>query len=300
MTMRSNGNGAAARLNNRSPLLEALGYLRRNPSLAIGLSLILGLLLFSVVGRLLVSIEDASPLSAPPYQAPSAEYPFGTDKVGRDLLAVMIVGTPLTLRVGLLAGVLGVGFASLLAFAGAYYGGILDAVIRLVVDVGLTIPSILILILIAIALRGVNPTEMSLIVAATAWLWPTRTIRSQVLSLKERAYVDVARMSGMRGREIIVRELMPNLIPFIVANLVNTTASAILATIGMEALGLGPTSHPTLGMTIYWVILHAGVLGGYWWWWVSPVVIIVLIFIALYLTSVGMDELANPRLRRSE
>ena len=79
--------------------------------------------------------------------------------------------------------------------------------------------------------------------------------------MKERAYVDVARMSGMRGYEIIVRELMPNLIPFIVANLVNTTASAILATIGMEALGLGPTSHPTLGMTIYWVILHAGVLG---------------------------------------
>ncbi len=282
-----------------SALQNGLGYLRRNPPLAFGLGLIVILLLFSVVGRLVVNVEDASPLSAPPFKAPSAEYPFGTDKVGRDLLAVMIVGTPLTLRVGLLAGVLGVAFASVLAFTGAYYGGAIDAVIRLVVDVGLTIPSILILILIAIALRGVNPTEMSLIVAATAWLWPTRTIRSQVLSLKERAYVDVARMSGMRGYEIIVRELMPNLIPFIVANLVNTTASAILATIGMEALGLGPTSHPTLGMTIYWVILHAGVLGGYWWWWLTPVVIIVLIFIALYLTSVGMDELANPRLRRS-
>ena len=298
MSARSGGN-AVTRPDNRSALRDASGYLRRNPPLAFGLGLILILLLFSVIGRVVVNIEDAAPLSAAPFQSPSAEYPFGTDKVGRDLLAVMIVGTPLTLRVGLLAGVLGVAFASLLAFAGAYYGGIIDAVIRLVVDVGLTIPSILILILIAIALRGVNPTEMSLIVAATAWLWPTRTIRSQVLSLKERAYVDVARMSGMRGYEIIIRELMPNLIPFIVANLVNTTASAILATIGMEALGLGPTSHPTLGMTIYWVILHAGVLGGYWWWWLSPVVIIVLIFISLYLTSVGMDELANPRLRRS-
>ena len=298
MAVRAEGE-TATRLNSSSALRDALGYLRRNPPLAFGLGLILILLLFSFAGRLLVNVEDASPLSAPPFKPPSAEYPFGTDKVGRDLLAVMIVGTPLTLRVGLLAGILGVAFASLLAFAGAYYGGAIDAVIRLVVDVGLTIPSILILILIAIALRGVNPTEMSLIVAATAWLWPTRTIRSQVLSLKERAYVDVARMSGLRGYEIIVRELMPNLIPFIVANLVNTTASAILATIGMEALGLGPTSHPTLGMTIYWVILHAGVLGGYWWWWLAPVVIIVLIFVALYLTSIGMDELANPRLRRS-
>ena len=298
MAVRAEGE-TATRLSTSSPMQDALGYLRRNPPLAFGLGLILILLLFSVVGRLVVNVEDASPLSAPPFKAPSAEYPFGTDKVGRDLLAVMIVGTPLTLRVGLLAGILGVAFASLLAFAGAYYGGAIDAVIRLVVDVGLTIPSILILILIAIALRGVNPTEMSLIVAATAWLWPTRTIRSQVLSLKERAYVDVARMSGMRGYEIIVRELMPQ------PHSLHCRQSRQHHRFGHSgydwdgSTGPGPDSHPTLGMTIYWVILHAGVLGGYWWWWLAPVVIIVLIFIALYLTSVGMDELANPRLRRS-
>ena len=256
------------------------------------------LLLFSGVGRLLVDTEDARPLSVPPYKPPSIEYPFGTDKLGRDLLAAMVVGTPLTLEVGLVAGLIGVGIATVLAFVSGYYGGRLDTVIRSAVDVGLTIPSILILVLIAIAVQGVTVTQMALVVASTAWLWPTRTIRSQVLSLKQRPYVEVARMSGMGGLEIIFKELVPNLIPYIVASLVTTTASAILASIGLEALGLGPTDVPTLGMTIYWCILYSAVLQGYWWWWVVPVVIIVIVFEGLFLATMGMDELANPRRRK--
>ena len=281
----------------KSAALGVLGYFRRNPSLPLGLLLLLGLLLFSGIGRLVVDTENAAPLSAPTYRAPSREYPFGTDKLGRDLLAVMVVGTPLTLQVGLLAGFVGVGVATVLAFAAAYYGGRIDTVISWVVDVGLTIPNILILILIAIALGGISVMQMALVVASTAWLWPTRTMRSQVLSLKERPYVEVAQMSGMGGLEIIVKELMPNLIPVIVANLVSTVGSAILASVGLEALGLGPAETPTLGMTIYWVILYAAVLQGYWWWWLIPMGIIVTIFVGLFLASLGMDELANPRRR---
>ena len=274
-----------------------LGYLRRNPSLGLGLVLILGLLLFAGVGSLVVDTDDSRPLSAPTYRAPSREYPFGTDKLGRDLLAATIVGMPLTLRTGFLAGLLGVSVATVLAFTGAYYGGVLDAVIRWVVDVGLTIPGILVLILIAIAVEGVTPLQMAWVVSSTAWLRPTRIIRSQVLTMKERPYVEVARMSGMGGLEIILRELIPNLIPFLIASLVNTTASAILATIGLSALGLGPTAFPTLGQTIYWVILYSAVIQGYWWWWLTPIVIIVMVFVGLFLTNVGMDELSNPRRR---
>jgi peptide/nickel transport system permease protein len=102
----------------------------------------------------------------------------------------------------------------------------------------------------------------------------------------------------MSGLEIIAKELMPNLIPFLVASLVNATASAILVTIGLSALGLGPVDAPTLGMTIYWTIVFSAVLQGFWWW-LSPIVIVVLIFVGLFLTSLGMDEFANPRLRRA-
>ena len=278
-------------------MAETAAYLRRNPRLVAGLVLLIGILLFSSLGRLVIDVSLARPLAEPPYKSPSAEYPFGTDKFGRNLLAVMIAGTPLTLQVGLIAGVLGVGLATVLAFASAYYGGWLDRVVRWVVDVGLTIPSIMLLVIIAILVRDITLTQMALVVSSTAWLWPTRTMRSQILTLKERAFVEVARFSGMSGPEIIVRELMPNLIPIIAANLVSTIASAILATIGLEALGLGPSEAPTLGRTLYWVIAYSAVLQGYWWWWVAPIVIIVIIFLGLFLASTGLDEIANPRLR---
>lgn len=280
-------------------IAETAVYLRRNPRLVAGLALLMGILIFSGLGRLVIDSSLARPLSEPVYKPPSAEYPFGTDKFGRNLLAVMIVGTPLTLQVGLIAGVLGMCIATVLAFTAAYYGGVLDRVIRWVVDVGLTIPSIMLLVIIAILVRDITVAQMGLVVTTTAWLWPTRTMRSQILSLKERAFVEVARFSGMSGPEIIVRELMPNLIPIISANLVSTIASAILATIGLEALGLGPAEEPTLGRTLYWVISYSAVLQGYWWWWVAPIVMIVIIFLGLFLASTGLDEIANPRLRGS-
>ena len=282
-----------------SKAANVLSYLRRNPRLTFGLMILAGILLFSAVGRLLVDVNLARPLSAPAFRPPSAKYLFGTDKFGRHVLALMIAGTPLTLQVGLIAGGLGVSIATVLAFVAAYFGGRVDTVIRWVVDVGLTIPSILILVMIAIVVRDISVRQMALVVSSTAWLWPTRTIRSQVLSLKERNYVELARLSGMGGLEIIFRELMPNLMPIIVANLVSTISSAILATIGLEALGLGPSEAPTLGRTIYWVMLYSAVLQGYWWWWTPPIVIIVLIFLGLFLASTGIDEIANPRLRRA-
>ncbi len=107
---------------------------------------------------------------------------------------------------------------------------------------------------------------MALVVACLAWLQPTRVIRSQVLTLRARAYVAVARLSGMSGPAIIVKEMMPNLLPYLGAQLVSAAAAATLASIGLEALGLGPLESPTLGMTLYWVISNNGLMLGLWWW----------------------------------
>src|ERR1700749_1510196 len=102
---------------------SAVRYIRRNPSLTVGISMLAVLALFVVIGNLLVDTEDARPLSAPTLRPPSREYPFGPDRQGRDLLAVMVAGTPLTLRIGFVAGALGVGLGTVLAFIGAYYRG---------------------------------------------------------------------------------------------------------------------------------------------------------------------------------
>jgi peptide/nickel transport system permease protein len=276
-----------------------VGYLRRNLSLVVGIALLSVLGLFVIIGHFVVDTSKSRPLSAPAVQAPSIAHPFGTDRQGRDLFATMVAGTPLTLRIGFIAGLLGVGIGAILGFVSAYYRGGLDAVIRGVVDIGLTVPGLLVLILIAVSLRrGLTVNQMAIIVASLAWLNPARTIRAQVLSLRERSYVEVARLSGMSGPEIIVKELMPNLLPYLAATLVNSVSSAILASIGLEVLGLGPIDSPTLGMTLYWVNFNAALINGWWWWWTAPITIILVVFLGLFFLTVGLDEIANPRLRR--
>ena len=278
----------------------ALRYLRRNPALAVGITLLALLALFVAIGHLIVDTEDARPLSVPALQPPSHDYPFGTDRQGRDLLAVMVAGTPLTLRIGFIAGFLGVGIGTVLAFLGAYYRGVLDTLIRGVADIGLTVPGLLVLIIIAVSIKGtLTVNQMAIVVASLAWLYPTRTIRAQVLSLRERPYVEVARLSGMSGPGIIFFELMPNLLPYLAATLVNAVSAAILASVGLEVLGLGPVDAPTLGMTLYWVNFNAAMINGWWWWWTAPTIIILTVFLGLFFLTVGLDEIANPRLRRS-
>jgi peptide/nickel transport system permease protein len=279
--------------------LAQFRYVRRNKSLLVGIVLLFGLIAFALIGGWLVDPDNARPLSTRVLQAPSWQLPFGSDRQGRNLFAVITTGTLLTLRIGLIAGFIGVAIGTTLAFVSAYYGGWIDSVVRGVVDVGLTVPNLMVLIVVALALReGMTVNVMALVIASLAWLYPARTIRSQVLTLRERAYVQIARMSGMSGPGIIVKELLPNLLPYIMASLVGSVSAAILASIGLDVLGLGVFEAPTLGMTLYWVNFTGAVINGWWWWWLAPIIVVGILFISLFLISIGLDEIANPRLRR--
>src|SRR5665811_106929 len=139
------------------------GWVRRHGKLSAGLTIMGVLVLFSALGPLYVDTGDAQPMSAMPDVRPSWEYPFGTDDQGRNLLAVAVVGLPLTLLVGLIAG---------------YVGGVTDVVIRGISDVLLTVPGLVVLITIAASIEGVISVGlMALVVSSLAWMWPTRTIR---------------------------------------------------------------------------------------------------------------------------
>jgi peptide/nickel transport system permease protein len=277
-----------------------LRYLGRNRQLIIGLVFLGAIALFVILGHIFYNVSLYRPLSVPAGRPPSAQFWLGTDSQGRDLMAVMVAGIPLTLYMGLLAGFLGVAIGSVLAFTAAYYGGWWDSVVRGIVDIGLTIPTFLVLIIVAISIHSaMTVPQMALVVAALAWLWPTRTIRSQVLTMRQRAYVHVAKLSGASGLKIIFTELLPNLIPYLAASLVAAVAAAILATLGLEALGLGAVDSPTIGMTIYWVILYGALLQGMWWWFLPPIIVVVLLFMGLFGLSAGLDEIANPRLRKT-
>jgi peptide/nickel transport system permease protein len=277
-----------------------LGYLRRNPSMAFGIFLLSLIAAFVIIGRLAWDLNTANPLSAPPNLEPSWDHPLGTDRQARDLLAVMIVGTPKTLYIGFMAGVIGVTIGTIVALVAAYYGGWVDGIIRTVVDIGLTIPPLLVLILVAVSLKAsLSVNQMMLVVASLSWLYPARTIRAQALSIRERSYIQVAKMSGAPAHSIIFREVMPNLLPYLAATFVGTVAAGVLASIGLEVLGLSSLETNTLGVTIYLANFNAAMLHGLWWWFMPPVIIIVILFVGLFGITVGLDELANPRTRRT-
>jgi peptide/nickel transport system permease protein len=280
---------------------STLRYLRRNPLLVIGLAMFIGLILFATVGTFFIDpAKDPYPLAGPASKPPSAEHWFGTDAQGRDLFAVMVVGTRLSLKIGLLAGSIGLAIGIVLGLVSAFYGGWLDSVIRWIVDVMFTIPSFLVMVIIASLLRQyISIENMALILAAFAWPGPTRAIRAQVLSLREREFIRMARLSGMRGPEIIVRELLPNLTPFLLAGFVAALIGAVYAALGLEMLGLGSQREPTLGMTFFWMQRFSALLRNLWWWWGIPIAIICVLILSLYFISFSLDEWANPRSRRS-
>ncbi len=140
---------------------------------------------------------------------------------------------------------------------------------------------------------------MALVVASLAWLYPARTIRAQVLTIRERSYVQVARLSGVPGRMIIFARdtAQPVALPGGVAGHLDVGGGAGLDR--PRGAGAGPMDAPTIGMTLFWINYNAAVINGWWWWWLPPIVVIGMLFISLFLTSVGLDEIANPRIRRS-
>ena len=232
-------------------------------------------------------------------QPPSADHLLGTDSMGRDVLATTILGMPSTLRVGFMAATIGLGLGIVLGFVSGFYGGILDNLLKGSADVMITVPGLVILVVIALSIPGgMDLNFQALIIASVAWMWPTRTIRAQVLTMRTRAYVSVARFSGANSLEIIFLEMLPNLLPFLAAGFVTAVAVSILSTIGMDALGLGPANQITLGNSIFWALFYSAPLRGIWWWWTPPIVILIIVFVGLYLASIGLDQFANPRLRR--
>lgn len=284
-----------ARPRTRSPWL--------NPKLVTGGTMVGLVLVLTLIGRLFYDITQAraasSPLNLPPFWADggSIHHPLGTESNGRDLLAVVIAGGPTTLEIGLIVGLTSIAIGIVLGFAAGYLGGPIDTGIRIISDTALTIPSLAILIVISAYVREMNVSTMAVIVAIFAWAGPTRLIRAQVLSMREQGYVRMSKLTGLSTPNIMFKEMLPNLLPYLAASFIGAASGGILAAVGLEALGLGPQRIPTLGTTVANAIQGSAILRGMWWWWGVPTVVLMIIFIGLFLIAIGLDEVANPRLR---
>lgn len=282
-----------------------------NPKLLTGVFMVGIVVLLTFLAPLIydtkLALPASSPQNRPPiwgkanpalgFGQPTWEHPLGTESNGRDMLAVLLVGAPRSLQVGLIAAAVGVGIGILLGFTAGFLGGWVDTVIRTLSDSVITIPSLAVLIVVAAYVKVLRPEYMALMLAAFSWPGPTRLIRAQVLTMRERGYVLMARLSGASTFDIMFKEMMPNLLPYLASSFTGNVSGAILAATGLEVLGLGPTRLPTLGMTIFYAISASAILRGMVWWWGVPIVALIWIFTGLFQITIGLDEIANPRLR---
>lgn len=274
-----------------------------NSKFVIGSTTILIVILFGLLGPLFWNTDLAYVASSPVNLKPmwvaggSPEHPLGTESNGRDMLAQLIVGVPASLKVGLIAASIGLGVGVLLGSTAGYLGGWWDHVIRTISDSVVTIPSLMVLISIAAYVHMTDTTTMALILALFAWPGPTRLVRSQVLTLRERGYVRMALMSNVPALEIMLVEMVPNMLPWLAASLTGGISQAILGATGLEALGLGPTRVPSLGMIINYALVSSAMVRNMVWWWLPPIIALVIIFTGFFLMTIGLDEIANPRLR---
>ncbi len=280
-----------------------------NPKLIWGAGLLLSIIFIGIVGRFLWNLDlvftGSSPLKLPPLgfenlrgQPGVMAHPIGTDGGGRDMLAMIIIGAPNTLFVGLLASLIGMSIGIFLGFSAGFLGGRIDDTIRVGADVMITIPPLLILVVFQSAFGDVTLTMMALLIAGFVWQSPTRLIRAQVLSMKQSGYVQMAQLSGASTTHIMFREMMPNLVPYLFGSFIASVTTSIVTAVGLEVLGLGPQRIPTLGRTIYEAINAGALIQNLWWWWGIPTLLLGVIFIGLLLINLGLDEVSNPRLRR--
>lgn len=275
-----------------------------NWKLVVGAAMVLAIVLVGLLGPLFwntnLARASSSPLNLPPAWSHGGtwDHPLGTESLGRDMLALIIKGAPASLKVGAIAAGIGLLVAMLLGFVAGYIGGWIDDVIRVLADAAVTIPALAVMIVLAAALKSITFTTEAILLAMFSWPAPTRLIRSQVLTMRERGYVKMARLSGLSPARIMFQEILPNMIPYLVASFVGGISAAILASTSLEALGLGPSRIQSLGLTIYNSIQGSAILRGMWWWWGLPVLVLVIIFSGLFLLSIGLDEIANPRLQR--
>lgn len=236
---------------------------------------------------------------------PSAEHWLGTTVFAQDVLSQVLASTQATLFVGLLAAAIATILSILIGVSAGYFGGGADEGLSLLSNVFLAIPGLPLLIVLAdyVPLAGSSIVLVAAIIAVTTWAYTARTLRAQTLSLRNRDFVEAARVSGEGRLRIILVEILPNLIPIVAASFLFTTLSAIGAYVAIAFLGLAgsPTSSPP-GLWNWGEMLREGfannaVRGGWWWWWAPPGICVALLGTGLALLNFGIDEFINPRLR---
>jgi peptide/nickel transport system permease protein len=274
-----------------------------NFKLTIGILLIALLLVTAIVGPLITPHffpgEDPTEVGAyPTLDLPSPKHPLGTDILGRDAVVIIINGIRLSLIIGVVGGFMSTLIGVILGFIAGYVGKRTDTILRIFIDMVLVIPILPLLLLLSLYIPKWNIFTMGILLGIFSWAFVARTTRAQVLSLRERSYVDLARLNNEGTLEIIFEELLPGLLPYVILSLAGATVGNMLAEAGLQLIGIGAGLPPTLG-SIMGRAYNGGALSlGLYGQLLIPAGILIMVFLALNLINMGLEERFNPRLRQ--
>jgi peptide/nickel transport system permease protein len=283
---------------------------RRHRDGLFGIAVLIFFTVMAIAPQLFVGpLETVTTASGSPFEPPSAQHIFGTDEVGRDILNLTVHGARVSMVIGLLATVITIFLGAVIGIVSGYLGGRTDAVLMRLTDFFLVLPTfVLALVLAPIILDIVGETSevvgirMTLIViiiviGITSWASTARIIRSQALSVKERMFVDRARVIGSGGGHIMRRHILPNVLNLIVANTVLVFGGAILTETLLAFVGLGDPSAPSWGQILNSAETQGAPTLGAWWYIIPPATCVVLVVLAFTLVGGALDAVLNPRLR---
>jgi peptide/nickel transport system permease protein len=274
-----------------------LSLLLANPKSRFGLGVVFFMIGVAVIAPW-ISVDNPTDFNIlATRQAPSWNHLFGTTDQGSDIFSQVVLGTRRSLILGAAAAAIATALATTLGILAAYAGGIVDEVVNFLTNVFLVIPTIPLLIVISGYLKARGMLTMILVLGLTLWAFEARILRGQALSLKNRDFVQAAKVAGESTWRIVFGELMPNMISRIAAAFVLVFYIALLVDAGLEFLGLGDTSHVSWGMVLYWAQTNSTVLQGEWWPFLFPGLALVLTVVGLVFLLAGIDEVSNPRLR---
>lgn len=261
----------------------------------------LGILIFFFVVAIFapyIAPYDPFERVGPPLVAPCAAHLLGTNDIGQDILSEIIYGTRISLVMGITAAFIAISIASLVGVTAGYFGGKVDTVLMRIVDVILTIPGTPLMILMA-AFLGPSYWNIVLVIGCLSWAGPARIIRSQVLTVRNRGYIEAVKTLGGKPKYIILKHVLPPTLSIIVSQLIMMSSRAIMSEASMSFLGLGDPTHKSWGIILYYAQSRSAFLTSAWIWWILPPgLMITLLSIAFSYVGNALEEIFNPRLRK--
>ncbi len=266
----------------------------------VGLAIILFFLFVAIYAQIFMPYDKHEITDDPSKvnQPSSWDHLFGTDEAGRDILTRVAYGTAASLTIGFVAMAISMGLGTLVGLASGYWGGWRDEVIMRVNDVFLSIPWLVLMIVIAAVLGRQNLMSVILVIGLTGWSTTARIVRSQVLSLKERQFVERAKAVGAGEWYTIKKHIFPNVVPLVFANAILTIAISILSESTLSFLNLGPNDVETWGRILEDAYTLGVQLTGPYPYIIMPGLCIVVVVLGFTFVGYAMDEVLNPKLRK--